>query len=202
MEYLNDRLSIRTRRSVWAARSKVAAMRSPPVSEAKRVVSKVCSPCQLPGACSVPSNNLQLSFRCMHHLMSKARTWACVYNIGSWCAYDAPTYACFAQDEAPEGSWHAQVLAYRDLEQRLWSLRIGRYLARSAIPVLDELTATRNAILLGLGAAELRVCAFYPVYRDADKLAFVNRVDPEIPKLLARRAAALKARIDFEKLEV
>ena len=122
----------------------------------------------------------------MRYLMGTHRTWACVYNIQSWCCYSTSSHACYAQDSALESPAHELCLEYRDLEVRLFQALDGPRRSPAVFQkVVEILAAKRKKVLTFVTAKNLACCAFYPYYRQLDRKAVINKTDPNIPRLLS-----------------
>jgi len=131
--------------------------------------------------------------QCLTHVMESARTWACIYNVNSWCTYRTKTHACWGQDDAPKAANHQALLEYRDLEQRYWRAAHGLKPKRGlATKLAARLSVAKKVLLDRLGQRSLSVCAFYPAYRQWDHKAVINRTAKDIPMLLARQAVTIK----------
>ena len=129
----------------------------------------------------------------MTHLMRQHRTYACVYNIQSWCTYVSSTHACYAQDLAPEAHTHKACLEYRELEVALYRALDSSKKSPARFSTLASLLAAKRKALLGqVKACNVTVCAFYPEYSSHDHKATVNRTDPNIPRLISRGEVTIK----------
>lgn len=198
MEYLRSKLTPVSRRGILSSRSKRTAADKPPRLSLHIAVPWPCSACTLPADCPVPGHEVQLPWTCARHLMLAGRTWACIYNVNSWCCYTGTSSTCYAQDSAPDGELHRELLVYRDLEQRAWSVSSDK----SRAELLHKLVLAKKELLLHVGVERLRVCVLYPEYRALDREAVVNKTDPEIPRLLTSGAARLKGCDTTARIEV
>lgn len=134
----------------------------------------------------------------MRHLMGAYRTWACPYNVNSWCVYQAKSHACYAEDLAPDSPNKEQVWRHRDLEIKLYEAldRSGKKAPTRVGTLAGLLAKSKRDLLLSTKAQNLRVCAFYLLYKDKDRAAVINKTDPEIVRLLARGELKLKGSRD------
>ena len=168
--------------------------KEPPRSKLYLNCANPCGACTLLFACPVPTDEVQLPLPCMHHLMEASRTWACIYNVNSWCLYMVDTHACYAEDLAPDAPNHQALLEYRDIEQKVWEAKDrqrqvqGKKFARH----VHELSVAKRELLLDAGVHRLTICMFYPIYKKKDREATINRTDLEIPKLLISEATRLR----------
>ena len=197
MDYLKPKPTIRNRRTQARHVAKASRTNGPPRRKLYLATAHPCSVCTIIGSCPVPAHEIQLPLVCGKHLMSKHRTWACPYNVKSWCCYTRQDTTCFFLDAALDGEFHQEVLEYRDLEQRYWEAMDSRYPSRArAVTMLHRMTQASTKLLKTVGEHRLTVCAFYSLYKKRDREAIVNRTDMEIPKLLASEATRLKGQKD------
>ena len=148
----------------------------------------------MPGACPVPAHVIQVPIMCMHHLMSKGITWACPYNVNSWCLYANETYACAALDGAPKGSNYQELLEYRDLEQRYWIAMMSpqhRSLTK-ALKLHGRMSMAKKELIENFGQQNLYVCAFYRTYQLLDLNNPANKADKDIDMLLTSEVISIK----------
>lgn len=166
---------------------------SPPSRRLFLHASRPCGTCELPAQCPVPNSQLQVPISCMKYLMSEHRTWACPYNVQSWCVYVSKTHACYAQDHAPETELHKLVLEYRDLEVDMYKA-LDHSSVRSAtrFETLASLLAAKKRKVLDHVQPNLAVCAFWPTYKATQHRATINKPDQHIPRLLTRGDVALR----------
>jgi hypothetical protein len=122
----------------------------------------------------------------MHHLMQQGVTWACVYNVNSWCTYLSPTHNCYAQDDAPAGEHHALALEHRKRELSFFeTTRPGIKLKRKTQERLASWQQAREALLTAVMPQRLALCRYYKDYACLNHKMTLNQVDQEIPRLLA-----------------
>ena len=167
---------------------------SPPSERLFLHASRPCGTCTLPGNCPVPAHITQVPLPCMKYLMSQGRTWACPYNINSWCCYLTSDYACYAQDLAEEASNHRVVMEYRDLEVAMYKA-LDHSSHRSStrfVTLAGLLVAKRKKILDQVQAQNLTACAFFECYSSSSRKAVINRPDTNITRLLVRGELRLR----------
>jgi hypothetical protein len=139
----------------------------------------------------------------MKFLMESSRTWACPYNLASWCVYVSETHACYAQDLAPETSLHKKVLEYRDLEMDMYkALDHSSSRSTARFETLACLLIAKRKEILGQTQPNLHACAFWPLYKAHDHHAVINKTDPNIPRLVARGELLIKGRTSGPKMAV
>lgn len=167
---------------------------SAPTAKLGVEIDKPCGACTIPYPCPTPNWSLQMGIKCIQHLMAKSRTWACIYNVNSWCFYFDEDFSCYHQLGAPDSANHSRLLTYRQCEMEYYFSLDGRPgYRRSRAPTLGlKLYDLRESLLLDTGVQNLSVCSFYALYKDQDHLAVINKTDPAIPKMLSSEKIALK----------
>lgn len=155
--------------------------------------SRPCGACALPGRCPIPAHIIQVPAPCMRYLMRTHRTYACPYNLTSWCCYVSKEFSCYAQDFSEETPLHRELLDYRALEVKLYKALDSSRPSASRFATLAELLAMKRKEILGkVTAKNLSVCAFFPFYSEKDFQAIINKTDPNIPRLLCAAQVRLK----------
>lgn len=191
--YFSSNHNLRPRSSQRSCGSHSFSRTSPPTTNLSVEIAAPCGACKIPYQCPVPSFSMKLGPQCMYHMMSAYRTWVCVYNINSFCAYSSSKYTCFAQPGAPESEHFLLAKKYRDIELKYYKATFGRKrnLNKSADYAL-ELTKLKQELLNSIGAQNLTVCAYYPIYKELDHLAVINKTDSNIPRLLTSHSITIK----------
>lgn len=196
MEFLHPKVTTRSRRSAQSLKlPRSLRDEGVPTRAVHLKVANPCAGCKIPGDCPVPAYKIQVPIQCMVDLMKRHRTWACPYNLNSWCTYQSATHSCYAQDDAPEAPNHQAVLEYRDLEQKYWlAFTSQRPNVSKAAALAARVSTAKKRILAALGQRSLSVCAFWSYYKDQARLHIANKPAKEIPMLLHREVIAIKGR--------
>jgi len=165
----------------------------PPVKNLVENLMRPCGPCTQ-GACNVHAASDKIPLPCLEHLFARGRTYACVYNINSWCIYKTEAAACFGEDFAPRANNHDIAIEYRRCEIEFW-----RQIEKHKVRVRERLSsanidALKKAALHSVGPGNLRVCAFFPEYKSQGKDMVLNRPDDAVVRLYAIGSIRLRGR--------
>jgi hypothetical protein len=122
----------------------------------------------------------------MQHLMQQGVTWACPYNVNSWCTYLSRTHTCYAQEDAPEGEHHKLALEHRSRELAFFeTTRPRAKLKRKAQARLSSWQQAREELMAAVMPQRLTLCRYYKDYSCKTSDQQLNPVDREIPRLIA-----------------
>lgn len=145
-----------------------------------------CHACKIKTPCPVDIQETQVPETCMSHLMQQGVTWACAYNVNSWCTYVSSTHTCYAQDDAPNGDHHKLALEHRSRELAFFeTTRPGAKLKRKAQERLATWQQSRSNLLTAVMPQRLTLCRYYKDYAWKTLDSQLNPIDQEIPRLVA-----------------
>lgn len=193
LNYFPDKYSTRSRRSQRSCGTHKFS-RETPTTKLGLEVGAPCGACEIKFPCPVPSSSLKLDVQCMTHLMEAHRTWACIFNVNSWCTYKSDSFACFSEAGAPRTHEYQLAKIYRQTEVDYFLALDGkkRRARHNIHRHAEKVIALKQMLFAAVGTHNLKVCGFYPMYKSMDHMAVINATDKAIPRLLVSGRACLK----------